>query len=227
MEELEFPETTPARIVIKSNEKGTGFMRNHYHSEYCSPYINKRDFDNIVDKCSLIISGEYSRKRKLDTQGMNMCTKIFFLVGGLQILSFMIFALVYHWANHGRGFKIVTIVNGFLGFVCALGLMLYNFCRPYEETLTFEQMVFRKVSEYLSTVNDEWRSKNIEWVLIPRHYWMEMRMLDKNEADYDKEPVKYDPKYKGENTLQPPGNHSHDNGSNLFDDEDDDEEEED
>lgn len=72
MNEINFPSSTPARVVIKSNEKGTGFMRNFYNEEYCKDYISKKEFDAIVDKVSLIIGNEYSRKRKLDSQGISL-----------------------------------------------------------------------------------------------------------------------------------------------------------
>ena len=47
MDEINFPETTPARIVVRSNEKGTGFMRNYYHEEYCRNYISEKEFNAL------------------------------------------------------------------------------------------------------------------------------------------------------------------------------------
>ena len=184
MDEINFPETNPARIVIKSNEKGTGFMRNHYHDEYCRSYVTRKDFDQVVDKVSLVIGNEYSRKRKLDNKGMDMCTKLLMLVAFLQLILFFIFAMIFVETDNDP-YKYITIANAFIGFAIALSIMMYNYCRAYEESSTFEQMVFRKVNEYLININEDFRSKNLEWVLIPNHYWMELRILDKNEKDYE------------------------------------------
>jgi hypothetical protein len=200
MAEINFPTTNPARIVIKSNEKGTGFMRNHYHDEYCSPYISKKEFDGVVDKVSLIIGNEYSRKRKLDTKGMSSCTKLLFMFAFLQIIAFTIFFLIYIEGESKNAYKIVTIVTAGVGFAIGLAIMFYNFFSPYEEMLTFDQMVFRKVNEHLVSINEQYRQRNLEWILIPCHYWMELRMLDKNEKDYDPHTANH----KGESTLRPP-----------------------
>lgn len=222
--EVNFPATTPARICIKSNEKGTGFMRNHYHEEFCKNYISKKEFDGVVDKVSLIIGNEYSRKRKLDTKGMDMCTKVLMFLAFLQLVLFFCFALAFIETD-GNAYKFITIANAFIGFGIALSIMLYNFCRPYEDSSTFEQMVFKKVNEYLLQINVGYKDINLEWVLIPNHYWMELRMLDKNEKDYD-EP--HHSAFKGQNNLPIPNevpnedkSSSDENGSQLFDDEED------
>jgi hypothetical protein len=220
MEEINFPPTNPARIVVKSNEKGTGFMRNHYHEEYCRNYISKKDFDTTVDKVSLIIGNEYSRKRKLDTQGMTNWTKILLGIALIQMFFFSILALAYHWSEANRSILITTIAVAIFGFAIGLAILLYNFCRPYEETLTFEQMVFRKVSEYLSSANDTYRNQNIEWVLVPYHYWMEVRMMDKNERDYDN-PNNEQSRHEYQNSINDPNNNS-----NLLQDEEESDEEE-
>lgn len=202
MAEINFPKNNPARVIIKSNEKGTGFMRNHYHEEYCSPYIPKKEFDDVVDKCSLLIGNEYSRKRKMDTKSMSSCTKLLFMFAFLQIIAFTIFFLIYIEGESKNAYKIVTIVTAGVGFAIGLAIMLYNFFSPYEELLTFDQMVFRKVNEYLITINEQYRQRNLEWILIPCHYWMELRMLDKNEKEF--EPQTAD--HKGEFTLKLPKN---------------------
>mmetsp|Transcript_712 Transcript_712/g.835 ORF Transcript_712/g.835 Transcript_712/m.835 type:complete len:231 (+) Transcript_712:112-804(+) len=230
MDEINFPESTPARIVIKSNEKGTGFMRNHYHDEFCRNYITKKDFDIVVDKVSLIIGNEYSRKRKLDTKGMDMCTKVLMLVALLQLLLFFLFAMIFVETGTD-GYKYVTIANAFIGFSIALSIMFYNYFRPYEENSTFEQMVFRKVNEHLIFINEDFRSQNLEWLLIPNHYWMELRILDKNEKDFDA-PINGPgrSRFQNHNSLQdesednkPHQSKSEEDNSKLFEEDEEDE----
>ena len=222
MEEINFPSSTPARIVIKSNEKGTGFMRNHYQEEYCRDYISKKDFDAVVDKVSLIIGNEYSRKRKLDTQGMNMWIILSMLLA--LALMFVFCCMGYYLPDHGTGYQVITYCFVAAGFTVALIIMFYNFCKPFEESLTFEQMVFRKVNEYLVNLNLSYRGKNLEWILIPCHYWMELRMLDKREEDYDGIPnngVSLNGEIRNRDASKERSMNGQNENSNLFEDEDD------
>lgn len=184
MEEIRFPETTPARIVIKSNEKGTGFMRNHYNEEYLSGYISRKDFDEIVDKCSTIVGNEYSRKRNQDTQGMDLWIKITIALAFLLALVFLWMAYYIPDVDEDI-YEVIVFILAIPSFLISIFIMLFNFCQPFQENLSFEQMVYRKVNEYLVNVNNSMKAKHLEWVLIPNHYWMEVRMTDKNEEDYD------------------------------------------
>jgi hypothetical protein len=127
-----------------------------------------------------------------------------------QLVLFFCFALAFVESD-ADAYKWITTLNAFVGFAIALSIMLYNFCRPYEDTSTFEQMVFKKVNEYLNQINESYKEQNLEWVLIPNHYWMELRMLDKNENDYD-EP---------EDAVNESRGGSDDENSQLFDDEED------
>jgi hypothetical protein len=219
MEEINFPSANPSRIVIKSNEKGTGFMRNHYHEEFCRDYINKKDFDAVVDKVSLIIGNEYSRKRKLDTKGMSIWIQLAML---LALVLMMVFCcMAYYLPDYGIAYQIFTYCIVAAGFTVALIIMFYNFCLPFQESLTFEQMVFRKVNEHLIGINPQYKSRNLEWILIPCHYWMELRMLDKREEDYNETP-KYGPSGTGvinrSSSNEKSVSKQDDEDSNMFDD---------
>lgn len=222
MEQINFPPSTPAKIVIKSNEKGTGFMRNHYVEEYCKDYIPKEEFDAIVDKVSYIIGNEYSRKRNLDTKGMSIWIQLSMMTA--LALAFCFCVMAYYIPKYGTTYKVITFLIAVAGYLVAISIMMYNFCAPYQESLTFDQMVFRKVNEYLASINEKMRQRKMEWILIPCHYWMELRFLDKNERDYEG-PTAHGrndhTNLNGSNTKQPVnGNYEEDEGSKLFDDDD-------
>ena len=226
MDEINFPVANPARIIIRSNEKGTGFMRNHYNEEYCKNYIPKKEFDDIVDKCSLIIGNEYSRKRKLDTQDMSFMIQISMLVA--LALAFVFCTMAYYIPSYSTAYKVITFCIAAAGYIVALIIMFYNFCTPYQESLTFDQMVFRKVNEYLATINESMRSRNMEWILIPCHYWMELRFTDKDEANYENyqaarniQQQNESSKLRASDTEQPMnGKYDEDDNSKMFADED-------
>ena len=164
MEEINFPPSNPSRLVIKSNEKGTGFMRNHYNEDIWKDYIPKKEFDSIVDNVSLIIGNEYSRKRKLDTQGMSLWVQLSMLFA--LALAFVFCVMAYYIPQYEIGYKIITFCIAGAGYFAALVILFYNFWMPYHESLTFDQMVFRKVNEFLANINESMRSRNMEWILI-------------------------------------------------------------
>ena len=63
MEKINFPKNSPNLIVILSNDKGIGFLKGDgvYDSKYCAGYINKDEFDKIIDKASSIMGQVYSK----------------------------------------------------------------------------------------------------------------------------------------------------------------------
>lgn len=69
MEAITFPETDDTCIIIRSNEKGTGFMRNVYEKRILKPHIGESEFIRVLDRASSLIQEVYSNKRRLDTQG--------------------------------------------------------------------------------------------------------------------------------------------------------------
>lgn len=220
MEEINFPETNQSRIIIKSNEKGTGFMRNHYHEQYCPPYITKKEFDAIVDKASLIIGNEYSRKRKLDTQGMGLWVQLSLV--GTFILGLVFIIMGYYLDQHGPAYEAITYIICGISWICSISILLYNFLKPFQESSSFEDMVYRKVGEYFNKVNEKWNPKNLDWLLIPGHYWIEVRMLDKPQE----EDMVNGNKFGHENGLGNETNKGMNGGNNaqanLFNDEDED-----
>lgn len=88
-------------------------------------------------------------------------------------------------------------------------------------------MVFKKVNEYLANINEQMRPRNMEWILIPCHYWMELRFKDKSEANYDNNLGESTQKHDGSSkakvseTEQPiNGKYEGDNNDHEFGDED-------
>ena len=64
----EIPESTPSRIVIPSNDHGTGFMRNAFISDYLDHLISQEKFLEVVDEVNSLIRKAWTKKRILDNQ---------------------------------------------------------------------------------------------------------------------------------------------------------------
>ena len=54
MEKLKLPENTSSLIIIPSNGKGSGFLRNAYDSFYCAGYIEQSEFIEIIGKLAYV-----------------------------------------------------------------------------------------------------------------------------------------------------------------------------
>mmetsp|Transcript_34135 Transcript_34135/g.33705 ORF Transcript_34135/g.33705 Transcript_34135/m.33705 type:complete len:92 (+) Transcript_34135:2-277(+) len=55
MEKMNIPQNTPELVIVRANNKGTGFMRNTYDERYLRNRITQEDFLNIIDYASGIM----------------------------------------------------------------------------------------------------------------------------------------------------------------------------
>ena len=58
---LTFLNNGPSLVVVKSNGKGTGFMRNQYDERYLRGHISQEEFVKIIDYASKIMKNLYSK----------------------------------------------------------------------------------------------------------------------------------------------------------------------
>jgi hypothetical protein len=70
--EIFLPSSDESIIVIPSNVKGTGFLRNKYaeNRRFLGGLISKKEFDSMVDTCSKLTAKVYSHNRKKDVEGI-------------------------------------------------------------------------------------------------------------------------------------------------------------
>ena len=62
------PPSNEQTVIIPSNYKGTGFLRNMYskNKKYIRGLITRKEFDDIIDTASAISAKAYSHNRKAD-----------------------------------------------------------------------------------------------------------------------------------------------------------------
>ena len=65
-------------MIIPSNIKGTGFLRNRYkmNKQFLGGLITEEEYNTIVDKCSRLTADVYSHNRKKDIEGVLMMINI-------------------------------------------------------------------------------------------------------------------------------------------------------
>ena len=61
MERINFPTNSKELVVVKSNGKGTGFMRNQYDENFLKRHISQEEFIKIIDYASNLMKVLYSK----------------------------------------------------------------------------------------------------------------------------------------------------------------------
>lgn len=175
MEDIRFPDNTPNLIVIKSNEKGIGFLKTCYDGRYCAGVIGKDEFDGIIEKASNMIGNVYSKKRQMDSQGVSIYYKLGLLLA--VAISFAFLVMAYYLPEYALWYQILTFALLAVALVIVSAISLLNFCKRTDFIETFEEMVGKKLNDYFEKLNNmEYRSRGLEWYLVPGHYWLELRI---------------------------------------------------
>jgi len=94
--EILVPKSSETMVVVPSNMKGTGFLRNLWwqNRPYLGGVIKMKEFNGIIDTCSQITAKVYSHNRKKDVEGINM--GIIIALGLSTVLLLCFFFLMYY-----------------------------------------------------------------------------------------------------------------------------------
>jgi hypothetical protein len=175
MEMIRFPQNSLNLVVIKSNDKGIGFLKTMYDSRYCAGLINKDEFDNVIEKASNLMGNVYSKKRKMDSQGVPFWYKLALVLACLTAFPFLIMA--YYLPENDLWYEILTFVLLAVSLVIVCAISLVNFCKKTDEIKTYEEMIYERIGAYFKKINDsEYSQRGLEWFLVPGHYWLELRI---------------------------------------------------
>jgi len=52
MENIQIPQSTAVRIIIPSNQNGSGFLKHCYKSEFLGKLMSEDEFDGVIDHIS-------------------------------------------------------------------------------------------------------------------------------------------------------------------------------
>ena len=177
MESIRFPENSPNLIVIKSNEKGIGFLKTCYDGRYCAGSIGKDEFDNVIEKASNMIGNVYSKKRQMDSQGVSIYYKLGLLVS--VAISFAFLVMAYYLPEYSLWYQILTFALLTVALIIVSLISILNFCKRTDYIETFEEMVGKKLGAHFEKLNHtEYNDRGLQWYLVPGHYWLELRILN-------------------------------------------------
>ena len=175
MEKVNFPENNSNLVVIKSNEKGIGFLKTCYDAKILTGTIRKEEFDGVIEKASNIIGNVYSDKRKFDSQGISPYYKLGLLIS--VALSFTFLVMAYYLPKYDVWYQVLTYLVLGVDLILISTISTLNFFLRTDNIETFEEMVYKKLGNYFEKLNaTEYKSKGMEWYLVPGHYWLELRI---------------------------------------------------
>jgi hypothetical protein len=90
------PKSTEHLVIVPSNIKGTGFLKNLYskNRSFLSGLITRKEYDEIVEKAAKQTALAYSYNRKKDVEGISPAVVIALFIS--TVLLFCYFFLMYY-----------------------------------------------------------------------------------------------------------------------------------
>ncbi|CAI2376360.1 unnamed protein product [Moneuplotes crassus] len=180
---INFPENSPNLVVIQSNGEGMGFLKGEgvYDSRYLAGILTKDKFDTVLTEASQLMGKVYSKKRKMDSQGIPLWYKLTLLLAMIIAIPFLIMA--YYLPENDLWYKVFTFVLLGISLTLVCTISLINFFKTMDESAyedpggNLNRMIQEKVGAYFKNLNEtEYKEKGMEWYLVPGHYWLELRI---------------------------------------------------
>lgn len=174
---MKIPQSTPERVIVKSNNEALGFKYNCYE-ECLSSKVDKIKFDSTVKACQKICERIWRMKKSEEGAEYNTNFKymLMFAVlisfGGFLMLILDIYAGIQDIAFAG----IVLLIIAALITVLVVVLSLLTEPR----FIDLETEIVGNLREYLAQENSNfYRAKGMEWLVQENFYWLELTLFSK------------------------------------------------
>ncbi|CAI2377483.1 unnamed protein product [Moneuplotes crassus] len=174
MEKMNIPQNTPELVIVRANNKGTGFMRNTYDERYLRNRITQEDFLNIIDYASGIMKRLYSVKRNADAMKTNWKNKVFYGSAIIFLVIYMMMATYSPDVGESAVYDAIQFTALGISLICIFYISFFNFIKSQYSFRSYEHMV-KKLDPLFETLNKN--DVGIEWYVVPGHYWLEVRIL--------------------------------------------------
>lgn len=110
----------------------------------------------------------------MDSQGVPLWYKVSLFFA--MIIAFVFLVMAYYLPEYELWYDIFTFSLLGLSLVIVSGISLINFLMSTETIETYDHMVMDKLGNFFEKLNVEYAKRQMEWVLIPGHYWLELRI---------------------------------------------------
>jgi hypothetical protein len=180
-------------VIIPSNVKGTGFLKNKYKENrpYIGGLITKDDFNTIIEGCAKITAMVYSHNRKKDVEGIRPAVIVALAISTMMLFCF-IFLLYYGIRDDNENERIAGFfMLGVSVFITSVIGLINFFSRPDKYT-PFKEMVRKALLKYFVNINKEYGARGLEWDVRDNHYWIEVK-INRSKADTYRKRIEWDP----------------------------------
>jgi len=183
--EVFLPNSDDTMIVVPSNIKGTGFLRNKYpeNRRFLAGLISKKEFDSMVDTCSKLTAKVYSHNRKKDVEGIPQSVILSLFFSSVLLLVF--FFLMYYGIRDDNE---KTRIAGF--FMLAISVFIttiigiVNFFQKPGKYTPYKEMVRKTLLALFERLNKKYGNRGLEWDVRDNHYWIEIKVDKKKSEAY-------------------------------------------
>ena len=190
-EEIFVPASTEFRVIIPSNEKGTGFLRNLFkkNKRFLGGLITCEEFDNCIDTAAKLTAKVYSHNRKKDVEGIPIGINLTLAFASSLILAYF-FLMYFGIKQKKEGFRTLAIfLLAISVFIVIVLTVIYLFQRP-DKYPPYDAMVRKTLNAYFDRLNKKHEKQGLEWFVHEDHYWIEIR-INKTTADTYRQMTNY------------------------------------
>lgn len=190
--EIYVPKSDENCVIIPSNVKGTGFLKNLYkpNRSYIGGLISKEEFNQIIEGCAKITAMVYSHNRKKDVEGIR--PSIIYALGFSTILMVIFVFLMYYGIRNDNENQRITafFCLGVSVFITTVIVIVNFFSRPDKYT-PFKEMVRKALLKYFAQINKDHNTRGLDWDVRDNHYWLEIK-INRSKAEAYRRLKKWD-----------------------------------
>ena len=135
---VNWPDNSNDFVIIKSNERGTGFQVGQYDARYLEDVCSQRRFDDTVIEINKIMQRLWSKKTKMEKASLGVQEIVQFSVSGVSQIAFFLLAIYWIDAIWYTALQIVLGTSSFLGNIV---LSFQNWLCKKDECIDFDQLV--------------------------------------------------------------------------------------
>jgi hypothetical protein len=191
--EVFVPKSADNMVIVASNMKGTGFMRNTWwvNRPYIGGVLKMKEFNGIIDTCSQIVAKVYSHNRKKDVEGINQ--GVLLALGLSTALLFCFFFLMYYGIrDDNENARIAGFFMLAISVFITLVIGIVNFFQKPEKYTSYKDMVRKTLNAFFERLNKKYNSRGLEFEVKENHYWIQVN-INKKKAEAWRKQINYNP----------------------------------
>jgi len=137
--------------------------------------MSREEFNKIVDNFTKILYKSYSLKRSIDNRGLEIHSKVLFLLGFiLLIIGFSLF----YWGvlMNSRLSKWISLCMAVLSLISSLYPIASYYKGRINHFPTLDEIVGENTDKYTRELNNGMMPRGLFWNVVPGYFWAELHI---------------------------------------------------